>query len=374
MAARSPTRSRSAARPTRCMVERMLGGPARTESACALGAVTVVDRDRAAARALARREVAMYVAVVAPLDADPRGPQWLATCNTGPARRLAGHRRRAVRRHAGSLRLLRDARRYLGQVHALRAAGASRVEFGTPHGIDPRPASACSAAGGPLRPDERRRLRAVRPEDRRRGDPRHVHLRPRRRGLLRAARRQAQHARRQAFCLYALQPTLPLLPAKQRPLQPADWMETDMQVICADPLCGVVMRIERTERRVVHHADVSAVPCTLYGTMNRREQHAPRSAKLACARMASFSSEDLQTLATTFEVGIEPTRKDGSLGRRDLRLGRGRRRNQAYYIRSRPRRRRGLVQSRAEPAARPTSTPAPPPGPSPSPWSPTPPS
>jgi uncharacterized repeat protein (TIGR04076 family) len=62
------------------------------------------------------------------------------------------------------------------------------------------------------------------------------------------------------FCVYALQATLPLLPAKQRPLQPADWMETDTRVICPDPLCGVIMRIDRTERRVVRHDDVSAVP------------------------------------------------------------------------------------------------------------------
>jgi uncharacterized repeat protein (TIGR04076 family) len=63
-----------------------------------------------------------------------------------------------------------------------------------------------------------------------------------------------------SFCLYAVQPTLPLLPAKQRPLQPNDWMRTDTHAICADPLCGVVMRIECTERRVVRHSDVSAVP------------------------------------------------------------------------------------------------------------------
>jgi uncharacterized repeat protein (TIGR04076 family) len=63
-----------------------------------------------------------------------------------------------------------------------------------------------------------------------------------------------------SFCVYALQPTLPLLPAKQRPLQPADWMETDTRVICADPLCGVVMRIDRVEKRIVRHSDVSAVP------------------------------------------------------------------------------------------------------------------
>ena len=30
------------------------------------------------------------------------------------------------------------------------------------------------------------------------------------------------------FCLYALQAAIPLLPAKQRPGHPADWMETDV--------------------------------------------------------------------------------------------------------------------------------------------------
>jgi uncharacterized repeat protein (TIGR04076 family) len=63
-----------------------------------------------------------------------------------------------------------------------------------------------------------------------------------------------------SFCLYALQSTLPLLPAKQRMLHPNDWMSTDMRVVCPDPLCGMVMRIDRTERRMVHHADVSGVP------------------------------------------------------------------------------------------------------------------
>jgi uncharacterized repeat protein (TIGR04076 family) len=64
----------------------------------------------------------------------------------------------------------------------------------------------------------------------------------------------------QSFCLYALQSTLPLLPAKPRPLQPADWMSSDSRVVCPDPLCGVVMRIDRTVRRTVEHDDVSAVP------------------------------------------------------------------------------------------------------------------
>ena len=63
-----------------------------------------------------------------------------------------------------------------------------------------------------------------------------------------------------SFCVYALQSTLPLLPAKQRPLQPADWMHTDTSVVCPDPLWGLVMRIERRGPRELRHADVSAVP------------------------------------------------------------------------------------------------------------------
>ncbi|HEX2911324.1 MAG TPA: TIGR04076 family protein [Chloroflexia bacterium] len=66
----------------------------------------------------------------------------------------------------------------------------------------------------------------------------------------------------QSFCLYALQAAIPLLPAKQRPLHPHDWMETDTRVVCPDPLCGVVMAIERSGQRVLRHADVSAVPLT----------------------------------------------------------------------------------------------------------------
>jgi uncharacterized repeat protein (TIGR04076 family) len=63
-----------------------------------------------------------------------------------------------------------------------------------------------------------------------------------------------------SFCVYAVQSTLPLLPAKQRRLHPADWMATDTRIICPDPLCGVLMRVERTAERRVRHDDVSAVP------------------------------------------------------------------------------------------------------------------
>src|SRR3954453_12447865 len=64
----------------------------------------------------------------------------------------------------------------------------------------------------------------------------------------------------QSFCLYALQAAIPLLPAKQRPLHPNDWMATDTRVVCPDPLCGLVMRIDRVARRTLRHDDVSAVP------------------------------------------------------------------------------------------------------------------
>lgn len=61
------------------------------------------------------------------------------------------------------------------------------------------------------------------------------------------------------FCLFALQSTLPLLPAKQRKNHPADWMETDSRVICPDPACKLVMRIDREETRILDHDDVSPI-------------------------------------------------------------------------------------------------------------------
>lgn len=47
------------------------------------------------------------------------------------------------------------------------------------------------------------------------------------------------------FCLYALQAVLPLLPAKQRPLEDGDWLKEDCRVICPDPAGNVIMRIEQ---------------------------------------------------------------------------------------------------------------------------------
>ena len=64
------------------------------------------------------------------------------------------------------------------------------------------------------------------------------------------------------FCLYALQSTIPLLPTKQRKNHPADWMETDSRVICPDPECKLVMRIDRSGQRILNHDDVSPIKLT----------------------------------------------------------------------------------------------------------------
>ncbi len=62
----------------------------------------------------------------------------------------------------------------------------------------------------------------------------------------------------QDFCLYALQAALPLLPAKQRQNHPADWMETDARVVCPDPACKLIMRIDRGDLRAFRHNETSA--------------------------------------------------------------------------------------------------------------------
>jgi len=59
------------------------------------------------------------------------------------------------------------------------------------------------------------------------------------------------------FCLYALAAVLPLLPAKQRDLPGADWLERDSLVACPDPDERLVMRITRTRRRPLRSADLT---------------------------------------------------------------------------------------------------------------------
>jgi 5,10-methylenetetrahydromethanopterin reductase len=112
------------------------GRPPNSVGMC-LGAVTVVDPDRRRARALARREVALYAPVVAPLDPMLRDADWLA--------RVAEPAQRAD--YASVAELIPDAvldsLAFAGtpddlrrKVEDLASAGVSRVEFGTPHGLD----------------------------------------------------------------------------------------------------------------------------------------------------------------------------------------------------------------------------------------------
>ena len=64
----------------------------------------------------------------------------------------------------------------------------------------------------------------------------------------------------QTFPLYPLAALLPLLPAKQRPTHPNDWMTTDTEIACPDPHCGARFRVTRTGTTVFRHGDVTAVP------------------------------------------------------------------------------------------------------------------
>jgi len=102
-----------------------------------LGAVTVVDRDRDLARNLARKEVAMYLPVVAALDPHT-DPEWLA-------------RIRAISQRGDLMAITRDVpddvldrfafagtpRDIVRQVEDIAAVGATRIEFGTPLGPNP---------------------------------------------------------------------------------------------------------------------------------------------------------------------------------------------------------------------------------------------
>lgn len=59
------------------------------------------------------------------------------------------------------------------------------------------------------------------------------------------------------FCLFALSAVLPLLPAKMRALDEADWMARDSFVACPDPDERLIMRIERIGRVALETDDLT---------------------------------------------------------------------------------------------------------------------
>jgi 5,10-methylenetetrahydromethanopterin reductase len=102
-----------------------------------MGAVTVVDEDRELARQAARRSVALYLPVVAPLDPtlqiDPGLIQRLQVLATQQDWRAASRliSDEVLDRFAFS----GNPHDLIEHVMRLFEAGAGRVEFGTPHGI-----------------------------------------------------------------------------------------------------------------------------------------------------------------------------------------------------------------------------------------------
>jgi 5,10-methylenetetrahydromethanopterin reductase len=101
------------------------------------GAVTVIDEDRERARAAARCSVALYLPVVAPLDPTVSVEPELITL-------LKAHVEQGDEDAAAALisddlldkfAFAGDAGDIIGQAERLFAAGASRIEFGTPHGL-----------------------------------------------------------------------------------------------------------------------------------------------------------------------------------------------------------------------------------------------
>lgn len=61
----------------------------------------------------------------------------------------------------------------------------------------------------------------------------------------------------QTFPIYPLAALLPLLPAKQRPTHPNDWITTDTDIACPDPNCGGIFRITRLGKRTFYHSQVT---------------------------------------------------------------------------------------------------------------------
>jgi len=101
------------------------------------GAVTVVDRDGAAARALARRKAALYLPIIAELDSTLRvDPELLGRVKAAAAAYDFDRAGALISDELlGRVAFAGTPAEVAEQAVALFAAGASRVEFGTPHGL-----------------------------------------------------------------------------------------------------------------------------------------------------------------------------------------------------------------------------------------------
>ena len=116
--------------------ERKAGRASGTVGIC-LGAVTVVDEDREAARAKVRREAALYLPVVAALDPTRDDPDWLARVQSLDAQKDYASISAMISDDVlDKFAFAGNANDIIEHVERLIEAGATRVEFGTPHGID----------------------------------------------------------------------------------------------------------------------------------------------------------------------------------------------------------------------------------------------
>ncbi|MHB8626517.1 MAG: TIGR04076 family protein [Aggregatilineales bacterium] len=59
------------------------------------------------------------------------------------------------------------------------------------------------------------------------------------------------------FCIFALQSVLPLLPSKQRALDPADWMARDRFVACPDPDERLIMEVQWIRKRTFRTDEIT---------------------------------------------------------------------------------------------------------------------
>ena len=64
----------------------------------------------------------------------------------------------------------------------------------------------------------------------------------------------------QGFSIYSLAALMLLLPAKQRILDPYDWMSSDSDVACPDPNCPSTFRITRLGKRRFERSSTTATP------------------------------------------------------------------------------------------------------------------